>query len=144
MAATGRAVVDTIVAGGRFVRVPGLRVVGLGEGPAFFALGRRASTTAVVLHWTGGVGDPKQVYRTLRARGVSVHFCVGADAVVYQYADADRRCAHAGQVDDSDCDGRQLSANATTIGIEIVSPGVENPHHLPSCPTMIVSAMPCR
>jgi N-acetyl-anhydromuramyl-L-alanine amidase AmpD len=76
----------------------------------FQALGRRAETRAVVLHWTGGRRGAAGVFETLRERGLSVHFVVEADGTVWQFADCDRRCSHAGP------------ANGWSIGIEIVNP----------------------
>jgi N-acetyl-anhydromuramyl-L-alanine amidase AmpD len=64
-----------------------------------------------VLHWTGGIRPPQGVAQTLLARRLSVHFVVGADGEVVQFASLDRRCAHAGGVNDR------------SIGIEVVSPG---------------------
>ncbi len=92
------------------------------SGLGFEALGKRERTTAVVLHWTGGSGLASQVYRTLKQRRLSVHFVIEPDGAIHQHCDSDRRCAHAGSVDDSNHDGHQLSANASTIGIEIVNP----------------------
>jgi N-acetyl-anhydromuramyl-L-alanine amidase AmpD len=76
----------------------------------FQALAKRTETRAVVLHWTGGRGLAPQVYRTLQARGLSVHFCVEPDGTVWQFADCDRRCSHAG------------TANGWSVGLELVNP----------------------
>lgn len=76
----------------------------------FQALGHRAETRAVVLHWTGGRRGAAGVFETLRERGLSVHFVVEADGTVWQFADCDRRCSHAG------------AANGWSIGVEIVNP----------------------
>jgi N-acetyl-anhydromuramyl-L-alanine amidase AmpD len=113
--------------------VPGTLLVGGKEIPVtckvvrddaftFRALPRRKRTTATVLHWTGGAGLGEQVYRTLRTRGLSVHLCIDPDGTVHQYCDLDRLCSHAGRVDDENLDGRQHSANVSTVGIEIVNP----------------------
>lgn len=100
------------------------------SGLRFEALGKRTETRCVVVHHTGGVGMAPQVFRTLKTRtdkrgkllNLSVHFCVEPNGNVYQFADSDRRCAHAGSVDDLDGDGLQLSGNACSIGIEVVNP----------------------
>lgn len=100
------------------------------SGLRFDALGKRTETRAVIIHHTGGVGMAPQVFRTLKTRtdkrgkllGLSVHFCIEPNGNVYQFADADRRCAHAGSVDDRNGDGIQLSGNACSIGIEVVNP----------------------
>ena len=73
----------------------------------FPALGKRSETNAVGLHWTGGEGGGAQVHRVLKLRGLSVHFLVDQEGVIWQYADAGVRCSHIG------------SANSTTVGIEI-------------------------
>lgn len=77
----------------------------------FSALGKRTDTRAICWHWTGGQGLAPQVFRTLRERGLSVHFCIDPDGAVMQYADASLRCSHAGL------------ANGFTIGVEMTSPG---------------------
>jgi N-acetyl-anhydromuramyl-L-alanine amidase AmpD len=77
----------------------------------FSALGKRTDTRAVCWHWTGGQGLAPQVFRTLRERGLSVHFCIDPDGAIMQYADASLRCSHAGL------------ANSFTIGVEMTNPG---------------------
>ena len=77
---------------------------------AFPGLTPRASTGLVVLHWTAGRGDSSQVFRTLRADGLSVHFCIDVDGSITQYADAGMMCSHASGM------------NARAVGIEIVNP----------------------
>lgn len=97
----------------------------------FAALRKRTVTRLVVAHWTGGQNKAAKVYETLKTRrdpktgrllDLSVHFVVNPDGSVWQMADADMRCAHAGSVDDSDHDGHQESGNAESVGIEIVNP----------------------
>lgn len=80
---------------------------------------RKEKVRGIVLHWTGGAGDPDQVYRTLTKRrgphspdGLSVHYVVGVDGEVRQFAPHSFTCLHAGVV------------NEWTIGIEIISPGL--------------------
>lgn len=70
-----------------------------------------APPSLVVLHWTGGIRPPSGVADTLQKRRLSVHFVVGVDGETLQTASLDRRCAHAGGVNDR------------SIGIEVVSPG---------------------
>lgn len=107
------------------------RVLGWGEtGLIFRGLRKREQTRHLVHHWTGGAGPARQVFRTLQSRTgsfgqplrLSVHLCVESDGTVYQFADLDMRCAHAGTVDDWDRDGHELSANAWSVGIESVNP----------------------
>ena len=71
----------------------------------------------IVLHWTGGIGGPDQVERTLASRGLSVHYAVSAAGDVVQLASLDRQCAHAGSV------------NRRSIGIEVCSPGFPGALH---------------
>ena len=80
---------------------------------------RKEAVRAVVLHWTGGMGGPAAVYRTLRTRvgprtpdGLSIHYVIAADGEVVQMAPHGLVCLHAG------------IANEWSIGVEIVSPGI--------------------
>lgn len=73
---------------------------------------------ALVFHWTAGIGDPAQVFRTLRNRksaqcpdGLSVHYIISTGGEIMQTASLDLRCLHAGQ------------ANDWSIGVEVVCPG---------------------
>lgn len=79
---------------------------------------RTQPVRAIVLHWTGGVGGPAAVYRTLRSRtgprspdGLSIHYVVDSDGTTVQMAPHHLACLHAG------------IANEWSVGIEIVSPG---------------------
>lgn len=71
-------------------------------------------------HWTGGEAgttsssdDGKRVYDVLRARDLSVHFTIGYDGTVWQYADpATVVCYHAGAV------------NELSWGVECVNKGL--------------------
>jgi N-acetyl-anhydromuramyl-L-alanine amidase AmpD len=55
--------------------------------------------TMGVLHWTGGEGDHRAVYNTLRKRELGVHFFVDYKGRIFQYADpAVTVCPHAGAV----------------------------------------------
>lgn len=71
----------------------------------------------VCIHWTGGMGGPEQVYRTLLKRNLSIHFVIGPDGLVVQMASTSLVCAHAGKV------------NARSVGIEVVSPGLPGDSH---------------
>lgn len=73
----------------------------------FPALGKRTETRAIVWHWTGGEGGGEQVYRVLRDRGLSVHFAIDQEGIIWQYADADAYCSHAS------------GANGFAVGVEI-------------------------
>lgn len=87
----------------------------------------RKETRQITLHYTGGTRPPEKMFETVRSRGLSVHLAVAHDGTVWQFADLERRCAHAGLVDDSNHDGHEYSANEHSIGIEVVCPG----HALP-------------
>lgn len=72
---------------------------------------RTEPVAGVVWHWTAGSGAPEAVVRTLRQRGLSIHYVIGADGLVLQCADpATTVCYHAGS-----------KANERFIGIEIVN-----------------------
>lgn len=79
----------------------------------------KATPRMIVLHWTAGVAsDPMRVVNAMRARkgaltpdGLSVHYVIGKTGQVLQTASLDRRCLHAGGVNDS------------SIGIEVSCPG---------------------
>lgn len=116
-----------IIAAGREVACAAPVVPWHDHGLHFGGLGQRSSTTAVVLHHTGGIGLAPQVFRTLVQRRLSVHFCVEPNGTVYQFCDASARCAHAGSVDDSNDDGIRVSGNSTTIGVELVNPASRAP-----------------
>lgn len=90
-----------------------------------FPVGRRRQETRhLVHHWTGGSRQAPEVFEMWRTRKLSVHLFVEPDGTVYQFCDLDRRCSHAGTVDDWDRDGHEMSANAWSIGIEAVNPAL--------------------
>lgn len=100
-----------------------MRLVSPSEsGLSFRGLRAREDTRYIVLHWTAGVGLARQVFATLARKRLSVHFVVEPDGTVYQFAETDRLCQHAGKIDDGDGDGHQASGNRYSIGIEIVNP----------------------
>lgn len=111
-----------LIAGGKELatecRVKHWRATGL----EFAGLRRRQETRHLVHHWTGGSRPGPQVFDVLKQRRLSVHLCVDPDGTVWQFCDLDRRCSHAGTLDDWDKDGHELSANAWSIGIEAVNP----------------------
>jgi N-acetyl-anhydromuramyl-L-alanine amidase AmpD len=76
----------------------------------FSGLGRRESTRAVCLHWTGGRRGGPAVFRTLQVRGLSVQFNIDADGTIWQFCDAALRCSHA------------TGANSWSIGVEMTNP----------------------
>jgi len=69
---------------------------------------RRQPCTLGVGHWTGGeagiksaTDDGKRVYDVLVSRNLSVHFTIGYDGAIWQYADpVTVTCLHAGAVND--------------------------------------------
>jgi len=72
---------------------------------------RKKPIRHVVLHWTAGIGDASQVYRTLIKRGYSIHYVTQPDGAERQMADHSTRCSHATILSD------------TSIGIENVGFG---------------------
>lgn len=71
---------------------------------------RTQSVDQIVVHTTGGVGDAKQIHRTLSNRGLSIHYIV-ANGQIVQCADPESTVTyHAGV------------ANGRSIGIEIRNP----------------------
>lgn len=79
----------------------------------------RLRCSQVINHWTGGEGDPARSFDSMlnhknafnAKEPLSVHFIVGADGAIYQTADTETRCVHAGR------------ANSYSIGIEHVGRG---------------------
>ncbi len=73
----------------------------------------------IVNHWTGGEGVPSAVFKTMLTHRnafdakepLSVHFIVDPRGNIYQTADTEMRCVHAGR------------ANSYSIGIEHVGRG---------------------
>lgn len=75
---------------------------------------RKRSPRAVVWHWTAGERPAEGVCSTLRARKLSIHYVIDASGRIVQCADPETTVAyHAG------------TANEWTIGVEIVSRGVQ-------------------
>ncbi len=75
---------------------------------------RTQSVTHGVLHWTAGEGDGPRVHRVLASRGLSIHFTIDREGVIWQYCDpANVACAHAGR-----------SMNACSWGVEVVDYGM--------------------
>lgn len=94
---------------------------GLGFAPPYKGCRRRVQPcTLGVGHWTGGeagttsaADDGKRVYDVLKSRDLSVHFTIGYDGTIWQYADpAKVVCFHAGAVNDF------------SWGVEIVNRGL--------------------
>lgn len=74
---------------------------------------RKGEPSVIVLHHTAGEGGAPQVYRTLKGRGLGIHFVVDNQGRVTQMADFKRVVtSHAG------------SMNEQSIGIEISNRGV--------------------
>lgn len=101
-------------------RVLDWKSTGLAFAPPHGCRVRKSACTLGVGHWTGGeagtataTDDGKRVYDVLRARDLSVHFTIGFDGTVWQYADpAKVVCLHAGAV------------NEVSWGVEIVNRGL--------------------
>lgn len=78
---------------------------------------RRSPVAGVVWHWSAGPNGPDAVVRTLRQRGLSIHFVIGRDGAVLRCADPKTTvCYHAGS-----------RANERFIGVEICNPGIGSP-----------------
>ena len=74
---------------------------------------RKTPPTNIVLHHTAGEGGASQVYRTLAARGLGVHFVIDSDGRVTQMADPGSTVTFHGNF-----------MNETSVGVEIVNRGV--------------------
>jgi N-acetyl-anhydromuramyl-L-alanine amidase AmpD len=81
------------------------------HGLRYTGLAKRTGTFYVVNHWTGSENPPPAVYSNVRKRALSIHFVIDRDGTVWQFADADDRCAHAGVT----------VGNAFGLGIEIIN-----------------------
>lgn len=88
-------------------RVLDWKSTGLGFAPPYKGCRTRTQPcTLGVGHWTGGeagtasaADDGKRVYDVLKSRDLSVHFTIGYDGTIWQYADpAKVTCFHAGAV----------------------------------------------
>ena len=74
---------------------------------------RKGEPSVIVLHHTAGEGGAQQVYRTLKGRGLGIHFVVDNKGAVTQMADFKKVVtSHAG------------SMNEHSIGIEISNRGI--------------------
>ena len=113
---------EALIAGGKVLPTSCTVKLWRDTGLGFTGLRRRQETRHLIHHWTGGSRPGPQVFDVLRQRGLSVHLCVDPDGTVWQFCDLDRRCSHAGSLDDWDHDGHELSANAWSIGVEVVNP----------------------
>jgi N-acetyl-anhydromuramyl-L-alanine amidase AmpD len=89
------------------------RVVSWDTHKCFFenVSGREEDPDKIVIHWTAGEGSYKRVFDVLNSRKLSVHFVISRDGTIYQMANTDSCCLHAGAV------------NNSSIGIEIVNYG---------------------
>lgn len=75
---------------------------------------RVVPVTHGVLHWTAGEGDGPRVHSVLANRGLSIHFTIDREGVIWQYCDPGKvACAHAGR-----------SMNACSWGVEVVDYGM--------------------
>lgn len=83
---------------------------------------KRKRTDLIVVHWTAGEGDGERVHKTLRDRGLSVHFVIESDGTVVQYMDTSVLGAHAADM------------NARSVGIEIVNRATDEADKMPKRP----------
>ena len=103
---------------GADIPTPGVTVVDWHEHGLTWALGqsgtrkRTDALTQIVHHWTGGEGSYKGVHSVLTNRGLSVQLYLAASGTVYQYADLDTVCAHAG----SPTNGRSIGIEMQNVG----------------------------
>lgn len=73
---------------------------------------RKQPIDLIVVHWTGGEGSVKTMFKTLQKRGYGVEFAINSDGSIYQFCDP---CF----VDTFDAG----IVNRRSIGIEIVNYG---------------------
>ncbi len=73
---------------------------------------RKKTIDLLVLHWTGGEGDAKQMFNVLRRRELGVEFFIDDEGLIWQFADP-------AFVDTADA-GKY---NARSIGVEIQNYG---------------------
>ena len=66
----------------------------------------------IVLHWTGGEGTAKQIYRTLTSRALGTEFVIDHEGLIWQFADPAR-------IDTFDAG----PVNPRSVGIEIANYG---------------------
>lgn len=90
----------------------------------FPGLKPRRRTDLIVLHWTGGEGGAERVHRTLRERGLSVHFVIDQLGHITQHCDADTLAAHA------------KGMNDRSVGVEIVNRADANQNGMPPRPLL--------
>ena len=70
---------------------------------------RRHEPNLLVGHWTGGEGDERRIFNTLRRRGLGIHWTIPYDGVIYQHCDpALVAVAHAGRGNNSRSMGVEL------------------------------------
>jgi hypothetical protein len=100
-------------------------VVSYAESGLEFVGRPRVATKYCVAHWTGAENAPSAMYfnmlnRTINGKRapLSIHLCVDQLGAIYQMADLETRCVHAGD------------ANAFSVGIEFIGRG--NATHLPA------------
>ncbi|HMJ16588.1 MAG TPA: peptidoglycan recognition family protein [Polyangiaceae bacterium] len=85
-----------------------------------FDVPMRSTTRAVMNHWTGAENSPRAVFENLKRRTnvagkvtpLSVQFVIDQMGEIWQLADTDARCQHAGAI-----------ANGWSIGIEYICRG---------------------
>ncbi len=68
--------------------------------------------TAAVWHWTGGEGDPKQLFGILKANNLGIEFAIDKNGTIWQFCDPLL-------VDTADAN----FMNARSVGIEVINYG---------------------
>lgn len=108
-----------IIVGEKMIRIPDVRVrtwhdTGLqfraGEG---FNKRRHQDINLMVWHWTGGEGEPSEIFKTLKKRELGVEFAIARTGDIWQFCDPLI-------VDTADAG----SVNARSIGCEMVCYGI--------------------
>lgn len=83
---------NRIILDGKAFKVPSLKVTnwhtsGMEFKPGQGARKRTRPPDLGVLHWTGGEGGAKSVFKTLQNRSLGVEFLIDKDGTTYQFAD---------------------------------------------------------
>lgn len=115
---------NDVIVGGKAYRCQAEVVNWRVSGLHFAGLAMRERTDFIVAHWTGGEGDAKAAFTTMKTRAdkktgkslnLSAHFYISAKGVVWQYCDASMRCSHAGPRGNKRSVGIEAANRATAV-----------------------------
>lgn len=113
----GSHVREQILFGGHWFDCPGVAIRNMRHRGIWFdeddrgCRKRTQPLRQLIWHHTGGERGPEGIYRTLRSRGLSIHFVIHR-SIIYQLADVSTVTYHAGH------------ANGTSAGVEMASRGI--------------------